>query len=319
MHETSKMIESGNPADDTRMFRRCLGSFGTGVAVITSEAAGVKVGVTVNSVASVSLDPPLVLWSISRNSRSFDIFNNSEGFAINILDKSQIGISQRFSSSEEDKFAGVDYLSGTTGMPLLAGAIAHIECKKEAAFNGGDHVILLGKAVNVTRSSGDPLLFVQGRYVIASSHPDVPTQAEISAQPDGTTPQDGLIPLVFEVHHLLSEKFEEHRQAEGMGPVVARILAVLDRSDRLSAEAVGKRAYTGVREAEDALTELVGRGHVDVTAGGEYGLTNSGKERREAIRARWKEFQRSETEGIGPGEMAIVTKALTKLLGNTAG
>lgn len=176
-------IEIGHPADDLRMFRRCLGQYGTGVAIITTHKDGQSAGVTVNSVASVSLEPPLVLWSISRGSRSFSLFQNAGGFAINVLSKDQIELSRHFSSKVEDKFLGVPTRSGNLGIPLLEGAVAHLECTLEAAYDGGDHVILVGRVVRFSRFIEEPLLFVQGRYVVAADHPDAPQQIQVPRAP----------------------------------------------------------------------------------------------------------------------------------------
>jgi flavin reductase (DIM6/NTAB) family NADH-FMN oxidoreductase RutF/DNA-binding MarR family transcriptional regulator len=312
-------IEAGNPADDPRMFRRCLGQFGTGVAIITTRSHGQNAGVTVNSVASVSLEPPLVLWSISRGSRSYGAFQNAPGFAINILSKDQIELSRHFSSSVADKFAGVPSRYGNHDIPLLDGAVAHLECSREAAYDGGDHVIMIGHVSRISRYGGDPLLFVQGRYVVAADHPDADAAASTAANatPASQFAADfGLIPLLFEAHHALSAKFDEHRRAEGLSRTVARILAALRDSPGLSADALAGKAYIGIRDAEDALAELCLRGQAARVANGEYALTHAGRERCEAIKRRWLDFQSAEMAGISQGEMNGVSNVLAKLLAN---
>jgi len=311
-------IETGNPADDARMFRRCLGQFGTGIAIVTTQKDGQLAGVTVNSVASVSLDPPLVLWSISRTSRSFPLFRSTAAFAINVLSKDQIDLSRHFSSSVEDKFQGVPTRRGHLEIPLLEGAVSHVECTVEAAYEGGDHVILVGRVVRVSRYGEEPLLFVQGRYAVAADHPDAPDTngAAVPFVPP-RVPGGNLIPLLFETHHALSAKFEDHRRAEGMGPVPARILAALEGGVTLSVETVARKTYVEIRDAEDTLAELVGKGQVERIGSGGFRLTAAGRERREAIRRRWLDFQSAETADIPPTALTAASAALTQLLANT--
>ncbi|WP_246252708.1 flavin reductase [Allomesorhizobium camelthorni] len=302
------------------MFRRCLGQFGTGVAIITTRSDGQNAGVTVNSVASVSLEPPLVLWSISRQSRSFGAFQDAPGFAINILSKDQIELSRHFSSSAVHKFTGVPSRNGHHDIPLLDGAVAHIECSQEAAYDGGDHVIMIGRVSRVSRYSGDPLLFVQGRYVVAADHPDVDatTAANGTSAPPQIAVDSALIPLLFEAHYALSAKFDEHRRAEGLSRTVARILAILQDSPGLTAHEVARKTYIGIRDAEDALAELCLKDQVVRVGNGDYTLTQAGRERREAIKRRWLDFQSEEMSGISQGELNAASSALSKLLANAS-
>lgn len=145
--------------------RGALGSFATGVTVITARAAnGELVGLTANSFASVSLRPPLVLWSIDLGTPSFEVFRDCSHYAINVLGAHQEVLSNRFAMPSEDKFAGLDYRSGIGGAPLLAGCIASFECANEAQHAGGDHLILVGRIENYTVSSGAPLLFFRSGY-----------------------------------------------------------------------------------------------------------------------------------------------------------
>lgn len=312
-------LEAGSPADDPRMFRRCLGQFGTGVAIITTRCGDNSAGVTVNSFASVSLDPPLVLWSVNRNSRSYPVFRDALGFVINILSDSQIELSGHFSSSSEDKFAGVPAGKGDFGIPTLDGVLAHIECTKESEFDGGDHIILVGRVTRTARFPGEPLLFVQGRYMVASDHPQAPVPTPVDSAPASPPdPTDGLIPLLFETHHALSEKFDEHRKAEGLGVVPARIIAALHRSGGLSPEVVARRNYLGLRDTEDTLSDLASRGVVKVLPNGEYDLTDLGVSLREAIGERWLNFQASETSGLSQADVRVTSAVLRRLLKNAA-
>ena len=159
---------------DRRDYRRALGQFATGVTVVTTRALdGRKMGVTVNSFSSVSLDPPLILWSLSRQTPSFVDFTNVTHFAVNVLESRQHHLSRQFSTPLPDKFIGVDFEEGTWGMPLLHGAIAQFVCRKVRQYDGGDHIILVGEVEEYKYNEGEPLVFHSGRYRIATHHPDI--------------------------------------------------------------------------------------------------------------------------------------------------
>ena len=150
---------------DSRSLRDALGEFATGVAVVTTRGAdGQPVGVTINSFASVSLDPPLVLWSLGLASPSRAGFESCSHYAVNILAADQVELSQRFSQPQEDRFAGLNLNVGAGGAPLLPGCSAWFECRNEARYPGGDHVILVGYVENFRRESKAPLIFHGGRY-----------------------------------------------------------------------------------------------------------------------------------------------------------
>jgi flavin reductase (DIM6/NTAB) family NADH-FMN oxidoreductase RutF len=129
---------------------------------------------TVNSFASVSLDPPLVLWSVSRQAASFADFAEASHFAVNVLAANQHHLSRQFSTPLIDKFEGVEILPGAAGCPLLSGASAHFVCRKVRQIEGGDHVIFLGEVEEYEWQESEPLVFHSGRYRIATRHPDLP-------------------------------------------------------------------------------------------------------------------------------------------------
>jgi flavin reductase (DIM6/NTAB) family NADH-FMN oxidoreductase RutF/DNA-binding IclR family transcriptional regulator len=156
---------------DSRQLRNVLGTFTTGVTIVTTrDARGIPHGVTANSFSSVSLDPPLVLWSQALTSRSLEAFGDSEHFAVNILADDQIALSKHFAKSQEDKFATVDYTDGLGGVPVLPGTVAHFECVKVAAYPAGDHIIYVGRVERVGHSGRRPLAFAHGRYMVPCAH-----------------------------------------------------------------------------------------------------------------------------------------------------
>jgi flavin reductase (DIM6/NTAB) family NADH-FMN oxidoreductase RutF len=151
-----------------RDFRDALGRFATGVAVITGMTdEGARLGATVSSFSSVSLDPPLVLFSIGRSAKGFPAWETIKRFAVNILAEEQSAISTRFARSLTDKWEGIAPRSGANGAPLLHGALAWLECTSHAKYDGGDHLILVGHvdALTIhTASDARPLVFFGGKY-----------------------------------------------------------------------------------------------------------------------------------------------------------
>ena len=146
-------------------FRRTMGCFTTGVAVVTTLDDGVPRGLTVNSVTSVSLNPPLLLVCVDHTSESYNGFLTGQVFAVNFLAVDQMDVSKRFAMKTAGKFTGLHYRSGVTGSPILTDIVAFIECALEAHYPGGDHTIFVGRVVACEVYGGrEPLLFYQGKY-----------------------------------------------------------------------------------------------------------------------------------------------------------
>ncbi|WP_025601126.1 flavin reductase family protein [Burkholderia sp. WSM2230] len=170
----SSLLERGRPLDDSRAFRRCLGQYPTGVAVITASHGSGPVGMTVNSFASVSLDPPLILWSIRRESRSVEVFRSAEHFVVNVLAHNQVEVSQWFCKSDPEKFELVTWEAGLGGAPLIHGAVAQLECQRFSVQEAGDHLILIGEVKQYAHFDGKPLTFSNGEYAMTQVLPREP-------------------------------------------------------------------------------------------------------------------------------------------------
>jgi len=163
---------------DAREFRTALGCFATGVTVITAcSVSGQRVGLTVNSFSSVSLEPPLVLWNLSIHAPSLPVFGEAGHFAVNVLSVDQRDLAAHFSRRSDDKFtdAGIATRNGLGGAPVLDGASAVFECRNAERYYGGDHIIFLGEVEGFESSEKAPLIFCGGEY--GDFHP---------AQPEGT-------------------------------------------------------------------------------------------------------------------------------------
>lgn len=165
-HDFTEMPAARDPASDLRMFRRALGSFGTGVMVVTTGGSSCgAAGVTINSFSSVSLSPPLVLWCLALAAPSLETFRRGTHFAVHVLAATQRDIAVRFATPAEDKFAGLETLAAPSGVPLLPDVSALFECRKTGTFDGGDHLVLMGEVERYADFGRDPLLFVRGRFM----------------------------------------------------------------------------------------------------------------------------------------------------------
>ena len=151
----------------SRDLRDALGCFATGVAVVTArDRLGEPVGMTMSSFNAVSLDPPLVLFSVARAAHSLDAMQAARGFAVNILGRAQADLSQRFARPHGDKWQAVEHSPGYGDAPVLADVLAHFECKPYAQHDGGDHVIFVCEVQRFATAAAeeDPLIFYRGRY-----------------------------------------------------------------------------------------------------------------------------------------------------------
>lgn len=151
---------------DPRAFRSALGQYATGVAIVTAlEDTGRPVGMTINSFASVSLDPPLVLWSVQLNTTSSQAFRTCGRFSVNVLAADQQETAMRFARTDEHKFLDFPVDTGLGGVPLIPGALATFECSTWAVYPGGDHEIIVGKVENLITRPGPALGFHQGKFL----------------------------------------------------------------------------------------------------------------------------------------------------------
>jgi flavin reductase (DIM6/NTAB) family NADH-FMN oxidoreductase RutF len=150
---------------DGALLRDALGRFLTGVTIVTVAGMNQQLyGLTVNSFNSVSLSPPLVLWSLDKRNEKTSLFQKAAGFAVNIMSAAQIDLCERFSGDATDRFAGCGWTPGAFGQPLLDNALVQMECRHWEQYDGGDHLIFVGEVMSVTKADGAPLAFFKGQY-----------------------------------------------------------------------------------------------------------------------------------------------------------
>jgi flavin reductase (DIM6/NTAB) family NADH-FMN oxidoreductase RutF len=163
------MSSEGGPASETPVtseeFRRACGRFATGITIASVlDANGTPHGLTVNSFTSVSLDPPLILICLGHAVTTIDAFRQARHFGINVLAEDQQALSDRFARKGHDRFDGLAWYRGESGVPLLHGVLATIECRLHQRFTSGDHDIFVGEMVGVHSGEGEPLLYYASRY-----------------------------------------------------------------------------------------------------------------------------------------------------------
>jgi flavin reductase (DIM6/NTAB) family NADH-FMN oxidoreductase RutF len=150
---------------DQRDLRRAFGCFATGVTVVTAALpSGQRIGLTANSFASVSIEPPLISWNYRRSAQSLGVLLATKHFAVNVLAADQQALSRQFADPTVDRFSGVSTRPGYGGVPLIAGCIATFECERWATVDAGDHIIFIGRVLRYSHTERTPLIFLGGSY-----------------------------------------------------------------------------------------------------------------------------------------------------------
>ncbi|TDI58345.1 MAG: flavin reductase [Alphaproteobacteria bacterium] len=158
-----------NP-DNIRDFRNALGGFPTGVTIITAQGGnGALAGMTASSFNTVSMDPPLILWSITRGATYFPVFDEASHFSVNVLAEDQQELSNGFAKEGKKPFDGISFGTGLGGAPLFDGCVAQFQCETWAKYDGGDHVIIVGKVIEFESSDKTPLVFAGGGYKLLTN------------------------------------------------------------------------------------------------------------------------------------------------------
>ncbi|MEJ8474623.1 flavin reductase family protein [Roseibium algae] len=162
MQNSNMPVSFAPDTENTRLLRDAFGRFATGVTVVTTASEDGPVGITANSFSSVSLDPPLVLWAPDKASRRFPYFEAADHYAIHVLSNEQAELCQDFAKNAH-AFEALDHKIGDNGVPLIENCLARFECSRVAAYEGGDHLIVLGRVVKAEMRDGDALTFFAGK------------------------------------------------------------------------------------------------------------------------------------------------------------
>lgn len=264
--------------DTQKDFRNALGSFATGVTIATTkDEDGNPVGVTASSFNSVSLDPPMVLWSLAKSSLSRKAFCESGHFAVHVLGASQEDLSNRFARSGEDKFDGVEWQEGQLGSPVFNQHAALFQCKTRHQYEGGDHVILVGEVVQFEAREEAPLLFHAGSYAERRPRPRGVVEASVDTE-HGRFSDDFLFYLISRAHFQTSQPTREKLEQLGSSMEEYLTLAVLSMEAPLNQQELGTRlAHTGHAPSK-RLLDLMSRKKLITETNETYDLGDAGRE-----------------------------------------
>jgi len=304
------------PAFDSMEFRRALGTFTTGVTIITARSAGGEpVGVTANSFSSVSLEPPLVLWSLAKTANSLPVFQGAEYFAIHILAAEQQDLSNRFASRGEDKFANLEVEEGLGQTPLLNGCSTRMQCKTVYQYEGGDHIIFVGEVVDLDSTGVPPLVFQAGKYALAARKADETPLISTSATSEFT--EDFLGYLLWRAYFQFHTELKKQDPLSEFSDQEFLLLNTLFHTNWRGADALVSAIFQeGAREeAIRAISSLMDRGFVEKKSdekGKElYGLNEAGREKALSLLSAAKSTESAFLKKLGLWE-SVAFKNLLK-------
>lgn len=299
---------------DPRQFRRALGNFACGVTIVTAcDTNGRKVGVTANSFNSVSLDPPLILWSLDKRSSAWEVFRQASHFAVNILASNQIELSNHFARPQEDKFAGIEHLSGLGGAPMFQGCAGNFQCSHYQHIDAGDHWLVIGQVEHFEDFSQPPLVYHQGSYAMVLPHPRgrKPETTEPNASADllHTRLGDNLFYLMIQAVSASHPRFVQQHLKLGMRNSESRLLLVLDSAPNAAIAELQQAAAIPARELADAMANLQTKGYLDIK-GNRRWVTSAGHAKLEEL---WNMLHRAQDDifaELSEGELEVFRKAL---------
>jgi 3-hydroxy-9,10-secoandrosta-1,3,5(10)-triene-9,17-dione monooxygenase reductase component len=312
---------SSQTAFDPMEFRKALGSFATGVTIITTRAGdGSPIGLTVNSFNSVSLNPPLVLWSLAETSLSLPTFRAAPHWAVHVLASNQEELSGRFAKRGEDKFSGLDVEEGHGGVPLLRGCVARFQCRTAFQYEGGDHVIFVGEVLAFDRAETAPLVFHGGRYAHATRREATDNQLHDPFLA-GSFNEGFLGYLLGRSHFEFFRKIRPHLAQEQLSDEEFYVLSTLTLK-RTMTQANLEAGMAGVlgEGSGKAAESLIKRGLVAVTpssdgaADATYQLTQSGSACALRLISASKAVEEQILDRLGGGESAALKTLLNRLL-----
>ncbi|MGJ8609641.1 MAG: p-hydroxyphenylacetate 3-hydroxylase reductase component [Octadecabacter sp.] len=264
---------------DPKAFRRALGNFATGVTIITAVGAdGEKVGVTASSFNSLSMDPPLILWSSIKDSPSCKIFETASHFAVNILASDQLDMSNHFARQQEDKFAGLDWEKGIGGAPLFPKCAGRFQCETYDKIDGGDHWIFVGKVVAFDDFGRPPLCFHQGSYSMVFSHPGLSSKqaSDIGKVPDNGRMGNHKFFLMLRAVRGYQDRYQPKVKALDLNLIESRCLLFISDVSGLDAEGLVTHVNAPLSEVNEALVNLSNRDMVTMK-GSALALTPDGQ------------------------------------------
>ncbi len=251
----SRLKEAQTAALDRRALRNALGAFATGVTIVSTQSAeGQDVGITANSFNSVSLDPPMVLWSLSRKAMSLPAFQGNTHFAVHILAADQDGLSRRFATQGLDKFAGLAVERGFGNVPLIDGCAARFQCRTAFNYDGGDHVIFVGEVLAFDSFERPPLLFHAGDYALAVRKEGEPPAATTApSSPEAGDDHEFLFGLLGRTHNQMYQQIQSELGKWVLSDTDRSGLSLLGSGDRDAGGETVRHLVDAARAAEQRV------------------------------------------------------------------
>ena len=308
---------------EAKNFRSALGKFATGVTIVTTiDADGAPIGVTASSFNSVSLDPPLVLWSLAKSAMSLSAFSKAGHFAVHILASNQDDLSNQFARSGENKFEKIDWTKGALGSPLLPHYAAQFQCRTVHQYEGGDHIIFVGEVVAFEEHDKSPLVFHGGAY--AEAKPKLKSQAdEIAVDVEqGRFTEDFFLYLLSRAHFQSSFPTRKKLQAIGLSETEYLAMSLISMNGQLSVNDLCDRlAHTGFIADDDTIRGLHGKGLVIYAPHTEnpiVTLTEKGRETFIEMLSAAKAIEEQILSHFSEGEIADAKHLLKRLINVTS-
>src|SRR5579864_437657 len=317
-----KPLNSEAPDTRVRQFREALGAFATGVTIVTTHtASGVDVGLTANSFNSVSLEPPMVLWSLAKAAKSLPAFLESSYFAVHVLAAAQEELSHTFALRGADKFSGLTIERGRGGIPLLDGCSARFQCRTAVKYEGGDHVVFIGEVEAFDHFDRPPLVFHGGRYAAAVTRPKPPPAAE-AGDPDSSFSEDFLIFLLGRAHFQLFLGMQRDLERHGLTEWQWFVLSILGVSDNRTIAELDRILWrTGTRVTYELIASLVAGGFAQLHGSNDpharAALTEEGRRVVIELVAAAKATESHAESNLGFAESQLLKQALRSIIRET--
>ena len=315
-------MRGGESNIDPRQFRNALGQFATGVTIVTTlDAAKNPVGVTVSSFNSVSLDPPLVLWSLNKTSRSLEAFNQSEYFSVHVLAFDQQSLSNQFARRGVEKFAGVTVERGVGNVPIIPDCAAYFQCATAHRHDGGDHIIFVGEVVDYHNSGKTPLIFHGGSYARARhvSSDEFREKQPVNLK-TGSFGSNFFTYLLARAHFQLYRPLLSDVDSVGFSETDYLVLSALCIRDGLTfAELSAFLDHTGQSPTKEHVANMVERGLTSVgnNDAQSISITKKGRNGYLRILGADKVLEERALKGFERDEVVEFTSYLRRIIANT--
>lgn len=300
---------------DSRLYRKALGAFATGVTIVTSRGPGGQdAGLTANSFNSASLDPPMVLWSLGKRASTVQVFMEAGHFSVHVLAAGQEELARRFATSGIDRFAGMQPQRGPGGVPLLEGCAARFDCRTSYRYEGGDHVIFVGEVLSFADFGREPLVFQGGGFAKVLKDACAGAAAEVGG--------DFLGFLLRRAYAQMMLPLRSDLTRLGLAEVHRHILSILSMGDpRDEHEIVSLLELTGHAAGPAEVDALARQGLVEVRpgpGGRKVSFTSAGRECANRQVAACRAAEADATRSLSPVEARLLKALLNRLIQDTA-